>query len=249
MAKANYEDRLTFPEPMYSLNQRFERLRSSLTSALILAVALCAACKQPPAQRNATTPAATGTGVSNQPGERTADEIALIDVSIKGDTAAVKTLLDRGVNANTKDPDGRTPLTEAAYYGYTEIARLLLDHGADVFAKKIHGETVSDMAAGHKDIAAMIKREMDLLEASERGDVQAVKDLLDKGAHANVHDPDGRTPLTEAVWNNNSELVKLLLERGANPNAKKNDGATPLGIAKGKGFKEIVEMLKKAGAK
>jgi ankyrin repeat protein len=234
---------------MYSLNQRFERLRSFLTSALFLALALSAACKQPPAQRNATTAAAAGTPVGNQPGERTADEIALIDVSIKGDTVAVKALLDRSVNANTKDPDGRTPLSEAAYYGHTEIVKLLLDHGADVFAQKTHGETVLDMAAGHQDIAAMIKREMDLLEASEKGHVQTVKDLLDKGAHANVHDPDGRTPLTESVWNNNGELVKLLLERGANPNAKKNDGATPLGIAKGKGFKEIVELLKKAGAK
>src|SRR6266850_4634674 len=175
---------------MYSLKQGFDRLRSFLTSALFLTVALCAACKQPPAQRNATTPAVTSAAGSNQPGERTADEIALIDVSIKGDTAAVKALLDRGVNANTKDPDGRTPLTEAAYYGHTEIAKLLLDHGADVFARKVHGETVSDMAAGHKDIAAMIKREMDLLEASEKSEVQVVKDLLDKGAHANVRDPD-----------------------------------------------------------
>src|ERR1700704_243848 len=121
---------------MYSPNQRFEPLRSFLTSALLLALALSAACKQPPAQRNATTAAAAGTPVGNHPGERTADEIALIDVSIKGDTAAVKALLDRGVNANTKDPDGRTPLSEAAYYGHTEIAKLLLDHGADVFAKK-----------------------------------------------------------------------------------------------------------------
>ena len=168
---------------------------------------------------------------------------------MRGDTAAVKEFLDRGVNANTRDPDGRTPLTEAAYYGHTEIAKLLLDHGADVFARKVHGETAYDMAAGHQDIAQMIKREMELLDAAGKGDVRVVKELLDKGAYVNVRDPDGRTPLTEAVWNNNGELVRLLIDRGANVNTRKNDGATPLSIARGKGSSEIIELLKKAGAK
>src|SRR4029077_16559576 len=137
---------------------------------------------------------------------------------------------------------------EAAYYGHTEIAKLLLDHGADVFAKKIHGETAYEMAAGHQDIAQMIKREMDLLDAATKGDVKLVRELLDQGAYASVRDPEGRTPLTEAVWNNNVELVTVLLAHGANPNSKKNDGATPLSIAQGKAFKEIVALLKKAGA-
>ena len=95
----------------------------------------------------------------------------------------------------------------------------------------------------------MIKREIDLLNAAAKGDVKLVKELLDKGAYMNVRDPEGRTPLTEGVWNNNGELVRLLLASGANPNTKKNDGATPLSIAQGKGYKEITELLKKAGAK
>jgi ankyrin repeat protein len=108
------------------------------------------------------------------------------------------------------------------------------------------------MAAGHHDIALMIKREIDLLEAAAKGDITLVKELLDKGAYVNVRDPEGRTPLTEAVWISNGELVRLLLERGANPNARKNDGASPLSIAQGRAYgkprHEIVEMLKKAGA-
>jgi len=179
--------------------------------------------------------------------------LALIDATIKGDTAAVKELLDRGVDPNSKDPEGRTPLTEAAFYGHTEIAKLLLNHGADVFAKKVHGETAYDLAAGHQAIAQMIKRELDLLAAATRGDVKLVKELLDEGAYVNVRDPEGRTPLTEAIWSNNGELVRLLLDHGANPNTRKNDGATPLSIALGRAYgaprQEIVEMLKKAGAK
>jgi len=223
-------------------------LRPVLAATLLLAVSLSAGCKKP-APRIAPTSATASPTVSQQPTERTPEEAALIEAAIRGDTAAVKEFLDRGVNANTRDPDGRTPLTEAAYYGHTEIAKLLLDHGADVFAKKVHGETVSDMAAGHPEIAQMIKREISLLDAAGKGDLRVVKELLDKGAYVNVRDPDGRTPLTEAVWNNNGELVRLLIDRGANVNARKNDGARPLSIAQGKGAKEIIELLKKAGAK
>ena len=227
------------------------RLGLALTLTMLLAVGLSAACKKPAPR---TMPAsATPSPISKQPIERTAEEIALIDAAIQGDTAAVKALLDHGVNANSKDPEGRTPLTEAAFYGHTEIAKLLLDHGADIFAKKAHGETAYDMAAAHQDIAQMIKREIDLLDAATKGDLKLVKELLGKGAYVNVRDPDGRTPLTEAIWSNNVELVKLLLEHGANPNSKKNDGATPLSIALGRAYgqprQEIVELLKKAGAK
>jgi ankyrin repeat protein len=65
----------------------------------------------------------------------------------------------------------------------------------------------------------------------------------------NVRDPEGRTPLTEATWNNHVETVKLLLDKGANPNVNKVDGATPLSIATNKRHKDIAELLKKAGAK
>jgi len=187
--------------------------------------------------------------VNNPPPSRSADEIALLDASIKGDATAVKTLLDKGVNPNTKDNDGRTPLTEAAYRGYTEIAKMLIDRGADLFAKKRDGETPITMAAGHQDIVQLMKRDLELADVARKGDEKAVKDMLDKGAYVNMRDPEGRTPLTEAAWEGHVEVVKLLLASGADPNARKNDGTTPLSIATGRGQKEIAELLKKAGAK
>ena len=186
---------------------------------------------------------------SNSDPAGAADEAALREAAIKGDIGAVKVLLDEGVNVNAKDADGRTALTEAAFYGRTEIAKILLDKGADVFAKKNDGATLLTIASSHKEIAEMIQQEIQLLEAAGKGDNAMVKELLDKGAYVNVRDPEGRTPLTEAIWNNHVETVKLLLDKGANPNAKKVDGATPLSIATNKQHKEIVELLKKAGGK
>lgn len=177
------------------------------------------------------------------------DEAAMLAAAIRGDAPAVKALLDKGVNVNAKDNVGRTALTEAAYFGHTEVAKLLLDRGADVFAKKKDGETPLTMAGPHKEIAEMIQRELRLLDVAGKGDNKTLKEFLDKGVYVNMRDPDGRTPLIEAVWYNHADTVKLLLDKGADPNAKKNDGVNPLGVAVAKGYKDIAEMLRKAGAK
>jgi ankyrin repeat protein len=48
-----------------------------------------------------------------------------------GDTARVRTLLDDGVNVNTRDVHGMTALQSAAMNGHTSTVRLLLQKGAD----------------------------------------------------------------------------------------------------------------------
>ena len=223
-------------------------MQSTLTLIVLLAALnLVSSCqsKAPAPVSGQPSPRATIAKTA----ERTLDEVAMLEASIKGDAAQVKSLLDRGVNPNAKDPEGRTPLSEAAFYGHTDIAQALMSHGADLYAKKKDGQTPMTMAAGHKQIAEMFARQTQLLEAAGKGDNDAVKKLLDRGAAVNVKDPDGRTPLTEAVWGNHVAIVKLLLEKGADPGARKTDGATPMSIAVGKGHREIVELLKKAGAK
>jgi ankyrin repeat protein len=43
----------------------------------------------------------------------------------------VELLLDGGADANVKDEKGETPLHKAASGGHLEVAKLLLDHGAE----------------------------------------------------------------------------------------------------------------------
>lgn len=217
------------------------------TCLLLAAAFAISACK--PQHTAPTTNNSPATTPSKDPASRSADEVALLDASIKGDAAAVRALLDKGVTPNAKDGDGRTPLTEAAYYGHTEIVKMLIGKGADVWAKKRDGETPVTMAAGHPDIVKLLKQDQDLIEAARAGDNKTIQSLLDNGAYVNSRDAEGRTPLTEAAWEGRAETVKLLLEKGADPNLKKNDGLAPLVIAVSKGNKEIEELLKKAGAK
>ena len=54
----------------------------------------------------------------------------LQDAARKGDAAAVKQLLDEGVDVNTKFRYNATALFYAADHGHVEVVKVLLDHGA-----------------------------------------------------------------------------------------------------------------------
>ena len=63
------------------------------------------------------------------------------------------------------------------------------------------------------------------------GNVQRVRDLLDRGADVNVRNHKGQTALHCAAKAGFEPIVALLLERGADVNAKDHKGATPLATA------------------
>jgi hypothetical protein len=87
----------------------------------------------------------------------------------------------------------------------------------------------------------------ELLEASEKGDVEKVKKLLKEGADLNAKNWFGWTPLHLAAYNGHIEVVKLLIEKGANVNAR-NNGDTPLHLAAENGHIEVVKLLIEKGA-
>src|ERR1051325_4130337 len=68
----------------------------------------------------------------------TKDELELLDAAEAGDVEKVKSLLQRGVNADARDnrgmPFNNTPLMYAAKKGSLEIVELLLQARADVHA-------------------------------------------------------------------------------------------------------------------
>jgi ankyrin repeat protein len=80
----------------------------------------------------------------------TADKAeALSEAARKGDAAAVKTLLDAGVDVDTKYRYNRTALSYAADRGHVAIVKLLLERGADVNVKDtFYGATALTWAVG-----------------------------------------------------------------------------------------------------
>lgn len=123
-------------------------------------------------------------------------------------------LLEHKANPNgtRTSSERRTPLMEAAVFGFTANARALLDWGADVNAMSDRG-TALIWAAG-----------------SDRATPEMIRLLLDRGADPNavasrcercIHEPrseDGRPGLTAlmlARQRGETEIVKMLLAAGA----------------------------------
>jgi ankyrin repeat protein len=208
----------------------------------IFLLSLLAACSDdgpdPAAHRPATKPATT-----LQP-----MEVEMLEVAAKGDNARIKELLNSGVDVNMRGNDRNTPIMEAAYGMHLDTVKLLLDHGADLSAKKNDGANPAGLARS-PEIVALFKNVSALVEAAGKGNASMVKDLIVKGTPVNGLDQFGHSALTEACWNGKAEMVKLLLDNGADPTIKKSDGETPLTLATGQKHQDIVALLNDAIAK
>ncbi|RSN68323.1 ankyrin repeat domain-containing protein [Candidatus Korarchaeum cryptofilum] len=102
-----------------------------------------------------------------------------------------------------------------------------------------------------EDIPPNVKRDLlnrDLLKAAARGDLEKVRELLDKCADVNARDEFGCTPLRHAATIGNIDIVKFLVERGADIDAKDKFGFTPLHCATSGGHLDIVKFLVERGA-
>ncbi len=110
-----------------------------------------------------------------------------------GQPEVVTALIAAGadVNQSSRESMKVTPLASAAAAKQTGIARLLIEHGANVNARA---------AGGH----------IPLHEASANGNIELVRMLIEKGADVNAKTDDGKTPLDFAIEYKREEVVELL---------------------------------------
>jgi hypothetical protein len=91
----------------------------------------------------------------------------------------------------------------------------------------------------------------DLIAASKRGDAEAVKSLLAKGADVNAKTRYNQTPLMFAAEKGHLEIVRILIDAGADINATDNfyEAFTPLSASAAKGHADVVKLLLEKGAR
>ena len=232
-------------------------------------------------------------------------DTALHQAAACGEVGILQMLLSNGADINATDYDGNTPLHRvtdswpnhryillAAYSSETrrrvekevkrsdrlvEVACLLLNHGADVNAVNLPGETVlqlsvkkgylaltqlflargvSDSLKDRFQIQASPQTSPDregrsLLHMSAYGSLQCLQYLENQGFDLQALDKQNRTCLHHAAANSglgSGKMIQYLLDRGLDPAQTDVDGWTPLLWAARAGYVVNVEMLLDAGA-
>jgi ankyrin repeat protein/L-ascorbate metabolism protein UlaG (beta-lactamase superfamily) len=146
--------------------------------------------------------------------------------------------------------------------GNVEIAKLLLDAGAEIDAGDSDNSTALGVAAmrQHADmVTLLIERGADVNHRDRKADCPLsfavygrdeaiVQQLLDAGADLWYRSPHGETLLHIAAGRGLPEFTKHLLDNGADVNAVADGGGLPIANAAGGGHAEIVRMLIERGA-
>ena len=126
-------------------------------------------------------------------------------------------------------PQHRPTLHTCAEKGHLDVARDLIEAGADVNAKDNDGFTPLSICA-------------------EKGHLDVARDLIWAGADVNAKDNDGMTPLYMCALGGHLEVARALIEAGADVNAKKDNGVTPLHMCAYTGHLEVSRALIEKGA-
>jgi ankyrin repeat protein len=92
-------------------------------------------------------------------------------------------------------------------------------------------------------------REFNLIQAADRGQLNIIKLLVERGVDVDATSVDGVTPLMYASQNGYTEIMEYLISKGADVNATPDNDVTPLIGAVRTGHYEASEMLLEAGAK
>ena len=166
-------------------------------------------------------------------------------------TSVLENRLDKYGNRHSQEYFYKLARELRTYYGvdYGHV-------GKDAELVLIDATCFPNERAGSSDAAARDRFGRTALHrAAERGDVQAVAQLLAAGAQVNaqvrsdelLNSDWGNTPLHLAALNGRTEAVKLLIGRGAGVNATNDRGATPLHLAVE--HPAVIAQLLSAGAK
>ena len=156
-----------------------------------------------------------------------APSLSFAEAVALGDSERVKQMLAADpALLHSRSTDGFPAAGLAIFFGHGELARWLIEQGADVNAAASNPQKVAPLHA-----------------AATVCDRETMRLLLERGADPNARQQAGFTPLHGAASRGDIEAGKLLLARGADRTAKSDDGMTAADVARKYGHPEFAEWL------
>lgn len=155
---------------------------------------------------------ALAAGVRTVTGHRRARVLHAYVQSVSASAAGTRAMVASGVPVDGTNHDGDTPLLIAVRKGREQIARVLLELGANV---------------NHQNRA----RRTALHEAAAQGSLSLVRLCLTYRARLEVQDVNGNTPLHLAAGRTHAEVSEFLIRAGARPDTVNRTGQTAFAVA------------------
>jgi ankyrin repeat protein len=152
-------------------------------------------------------------------------ELSAGELAALGDDRALDGDLD------SYSQDGFPLLGLAIFFRHPELARAMIERGANVNARARNQAGVMPVHA-----------------AAAVGDIETMRLLLDRGADANARDKQDSTPIMFAAQHGHAETVGRLLEAAPDLDVQGDHGFTALGFARQNGHDETTRLLEQAGA-
>lgn len=145
----------------------------------------------------------------------------------------IERMIECGGDVNVTDDRGESVYQHAVRFGHPQLAILLERHGANVEtateADRFLGACVTGAATLPVALIDGVGTDV-LCRAAQRGDVAAIRRLLNAGVDPNsIGGSDGTPPLHWACWRGQADAARVLVECGASLTQANRYGGTALG--------------------
>jgi len=160
---------------------------------------------------------------------------------LHSDTIIAQLLLNRGALVGLRNREGSTPLLLAVEAQDRELSELLIENGADIFARNNKALTPAQHVLSYgaeftswfftDSIVEKIDnvgRSILHMAAAMRVPSETLAVLLNTKVNPNLRDYNGDTALHYAVADKNTPLAVTLISHGSNLFIENNDGVSPL---------------------